>query len=61
MRLEITSMAQLRAFFVGFSQSPMDFIYVSIESLSKDLKLVASEANMNIERERRADFYSQPR
>jgi SWI/SNF-related matrix-associated actin-dependent regulator of chromatin subfamily D len=49
-----------RAFFLGFSQSPVEFINALIASQSKDLKLVAGEANRNIERERRADFYNQP-
>jgi SWI/SNF-related matrix-associated actin-dependent regulator of chromatin subfamily D len=49
-----------RAFFLGFSQSPVEFINGLIASQSKDLKLVAGEANRNIEKERRADFYNQP-
>ncbi|CAD6216904.1 unnamed protein product [Miscanthus lutarioriparius] len=49
-----------RAFFLGFSQSPVEFINALIASQSKDLKLVAGEANRNIEKERRADFYNQP-
>ncbi|CAL5017409.1 unnamed protein product [Urochloa decumbens] len=49
-----------RAFFLGFSQSPVEFINALIASQSKDLKLVAGEANRNIEKERRADFYDQP-
>ena len=49
-----------RAFFLGFSQSPVDFVNALITSQSRDLKLVAGEANRNAERERRADFYSQP-
>ncbi|TVU33894.1 hypothetical protein EJB05_15708, partial [Eragrostis curvula] len=49
-----------RAFFLGFSQSPVEFINAMIASQSKDLKLVAGEANRNVEKERRADFYNQP-
>ncbi|CAO2203807.1 unnamed protein product [Urochloa humidicola] len=49
-----------RAFFLGFSQSPVEFINALIASQSKDLKLVAGEANRNIDKERRADFYNQP-
>ncbi|XP_078434662.1 SWI/SNF complex component SNF12 homolog [Wolffia australiana] len=49
-----------RAFFLGFSQSPVDFINALIASQSRDLKLVAGEANRNAERERRSDFYNQP-
>ena len=49
-----------RAFFLGFSQSPVDFINTLIASQSKDLKVVAGEASRNAERERRSDFYNQP-
>ncbi|KAG9455286.1 hypothetical protein H6P81_008190 [Aristolochia fimbriata] len=49
-----------RAFFLGFSQSPVEFINVLIASQSRDLKLVAGEASRNAEKERRADFYNQP-
>ncbi|KAG1370112.1 SWI/SNF complex component SNF12 [Cocos nucifera] len=49
-----------RAFFLGFSQSPVEFINTLIASQSRDLKLVAGEASRNAERERRSDFYNQP-
>lgn len=49
-----------RAFFLGFSQSPVEFINAMIESQSRDLKLVSGEANRSAERERRADFFNQP-
>ncbi|XP_031479522.1 SWI/SNF complex component SNF12 homolog [Nymphaea colorata] len=49
-----------RAFFLGFSQSPVEFINALIASQSKDLKLVAGEASRNAEKERRAEFYNQP-
>lgn len=49
-----------RAFFLGFSQSPVEFINTLIDSQSKDLKLVTAEASHNAEKERRSDFYSQP-
>nr|CAD1825957.1 unnamed protein product [Ananas comosus var. bracteatus] len=49
-----------RAFFLGFSQSPVEFINALIASQSRDLKLVSGEASRNAERERRADFYNQP-
>lgn len=49
-----------RAFFLGFSQSPVEFINTLIESQSKDLKLVAGEASRNAEKERRSDFFNQP-
>ncbi|KAK4778996.1 hypothetical protein SAY86_006524 [Trapa natans] len=49
-----------RAFFLGFSQSPVEFINALIESQNKDLKLVAGEGSRNAEKERRTDFFSQP-
>lgn len=49
-----------RAFFLGFSQSPVEFINALIESQGRDLKLVAGEANRNAEKEHRSDFFSQP-
>ncbi|GLU02254.1 hypothetical protein SLE2022_195100 [Rubroshorea leprosula] len=49
-----------RAFFLGFSQSPVEFINALIESQSRDLKLVSGEPSRNAERERRADFFNQP-
>ncbi|PIA56859.1 hypothetical protein AQUCO_00700900v1 [Aquilegia coerulea] len=49
-----------RAFFLGFSQSPVEFINALIASQSRDLKLVAGEASRNAEKERRSDFYNQP-
>lgn len=49
-----------RAFFLGFSQSPVEFIDALIESQSKDLKLLAGEASRNAEKERRSDFFNQP-
>lgn len=49
-----------RAFFLGFSQSPVEFIDALIESQGRDLKLLAGEASRNAEKERRSDFYNQP-
>ncbi|KAJ9152955.1 hypothetical protein P3X46_026459 [Hevea brasiliensis] len=49
-----------RAFFLGFSQSPVEFINALIESQSRDLNLVAGEASRSVEKERRADFFNQP-
>ncbi|KAL6143117.1 hypothetical protein ACLB2K_053813 [Fragaria x ananassa] len=49
-----------RAFFLGFSQSPVEFINALIESQSKDLKLVAGVASRSAEKERRSDFFHQP-
>lgn len=49
-----------RAFFLGFSHSPAEFINALITSQSRDLKLVAGDANRNADKERRSDFYNQP-
>ncbi|KVH92814.1 SWI/SNF complex component SNF12 homolog [Cynara cardunculus var. scolymus] len=49
-----------RAFFLGFSQSPVEFIDALIESQGKDLKLMAGVASRNAEKEHRAEFYNQP-
>ncbi|KAL3653818.1 hypothetical protein CASFOL_003499 [Castilleja foliolosa] len=49
-----------RAFFLGFGQSPIEFINVLIDSQNKDLKLVAGEASRNAEKERHSDFFNQP-
>lgn len=49
-----------RAFFLGFSQSPAEFIDSLITSQTKDLKLVAGDATRSAEKERRSDFYNQP-
>ncbi|GAV64279.1 SWIB domain-containing protein [Cephalotus follicularis] len=49
-----------RAFFLGFSQSPVEFINALIESQSKDLKLLAGEPSRIAEKERRSDFFNQP-
>ncbi|XP_061348864.1 SWI/SNF complex component SNF12 homolog [Gastrolobium bilobum] len=49
-----------RAFFLGFSQSPVEFINALIESQSRDLKLVAGESSRSAEKERRSDFFNQP-
>ncbi|KAG5153845.1 hypothetical protein AAZX31_05G045500 [Glycine max] len=49
-----------RAFFLGFSQSPAEFINALIASQSKDLKLVAGDVSQNTENEQCAEFYNQP-
>ncbi|KAK2978197.1 hypothetical protein RJ640_030370 [Escallonia rubra] len=49
-----------RAFFLGFSQSPAEFINALIASQSRDLKLVSGDASRNTEKEHRSDFYHQP-
>ncbi|CAK9309137.1 unnamed protein product [Citrullus colocynthis] len=48
-----------RAFFLGFSQSPADFINNLISSQTKDLKIVAGDASRLAEKERHSNFYSQ--
>lgn len=49
-----------RAFFLGFSQSPVEFIDALIESQGRELKLAAGETSRNVEKEHRAEFYNQP-
>lgn len=49
-----------RAFFLGFSQSPVEFINSLIDSQNKDLKLVTGEASRNAEKERHSEFFNQP-
>ncbi|KAJ9559531.1 hypothetical protein OSB04_004691 [Centaurea solstitialis] len=49
-----------RAFFLGFSQSPSEFVNAFISSQSKDLKTAAGDANRNAEKEHRSEFYNQP-
>ncbi|KAD6118861.1 hypothetical protein E3N88_10132 [Mikania micrantha] len=49
-----------RAFFLGFSQSPSEFINDFVASQSKDLKTAAGDATCNAEKEQRAAFYNQP-
>ncbi|KAK7265564.1 hypothetical protein RJT34_33185 [Clitoria ternatea] len=49
-----------RQFFLGFSQSPAEFINALIASQSKDLTLVAGDASQYAENERRSEFYNQP-
>ncbi|KAI3454992.1 hypothetical protein Pfo_011655 [Paulownia fortunei] len=49
-----------RAFFLGFSQSPAEFINTLIASQARDLKLAAADTRRDVEKERRAEFYNQP-
>jgi SWI/SNF-related matrix-associated actin-dependent regulator of chromatin subfamily D len=58
--LKIHEHRRRRAFFLGFSQSPAEFINALIASQSKDLKLVAGDASRNAEKEQRSGFYNQP-
>ncbi|KAL2321687.1 hypothetical protein Fmac_026066 [Flemingia macrophylla] len=57
---KINEHSRRRAFFLGFSQSPAEFINALIASQSKDLKLVAGDVSHNVENERRTEFYNQP-
>ena len=50
---------QRRAFFLGFSQSPAEFINTLISSQTKDLRIVAGDASRLAEKERHSNFYSQ--
>ncbi|XP_075519365.1 SWI/SNF complex component SNF12 homolog [Primulina tabacum] len=49
-----------RAFFLGFSQSPGEFINSLIASQARDLKLASLDTNRDVEKERQAEFYHQP-
>ncbi|PWA90866.1 actin-dependent regulator of chromatin [Artemisia annua] len=49
-----------RAFFLGFSQSPSEFVNTFIASQTKDLKTAAGDATRIAEKEQRAEFYNQP-
>ncbi|RWR87070.1 SWI/SNF complex component SNF12 [Cinnamomum micranthum f. kanehirae] len=55
----ITSIVKSRHSFLGFSQSPVEFINALFASQNRDLKLAAGEGQ-NGERERHSDFYKQP-
>ncbi|XP_009774849.1 SWI/SNF complex component SNF12 homolog [Nicotiana tabacum] len=48
-----------RAFFLGFSQSPADFINALVASQARDLKLVSGDSGRDAEMERRSEFYNQ--
>lgn len=50
-----------RAFFLGFSESPAEFINYLTASQARDLKLAAAAAtDDDADKERRAEFYDQP-
>ncbi|KAK4801446.1 hypothetical protein SAY86_021933 [Trapa natans] len=49
-----------RAFFLGFSESPAEFINAMISSQSRDLKLAAGDASHNTDKEKHSEFYDQP-
>lgn len=49
-----------RAFFLGFSQSPAEFINALITSQARDLKAASADSGRDVEKERRAEFYDQP-
>ncbi|GMH16736.1 hypothetical protein Nepgr_018577 [Nepenthes gracilis] len=48
-----------RAFFLGFSESPAEFINTLIASQSRDLKVVAGDAVRNAEKESHSAFFNQ--
>ncbi|KAE8705055.1 SWI/SNF complex component SNF12-like protein [Hibiscus syriacus] len=47
-----------RAFFLGFSQSPVEFINALVQSQTRDLKLVTGEPSRSAEKERHSDFFN---
>ncbi|XP_060204456.1 SWI/SNF complex component SNF12 homolog [Lycium barbarum] len=49
-----------RAFFLGFSHSPADFINALVASQARDLKLVSDDSTRVSEMEKRSEFYNQP-
>lgn len=49
-----------RAFYIGFSQSPLEFIKALVESQNKDLKVLLGESGHSAEKERKSDFFKQP-
>lgn len=57
---KINEHCQRRAFFIGFSQSPGEFINSLIASQSKDLKVFSGDASRNAEKEHHSDFYNHP-
>ncbi|KAL9261600.1 SWI/SNF complex component SNF12-like protein [Drosera capensis] len=48
-----------RAFFLGFSHSPAEFVNTLAASQSKDLKVVAGDAIRDAEKEGRSEFFNQ--
>ncbi|KAL3526228.1 hypothetical protein ACH5RR_014600 [Cinchona calisaya] len=50
---------QRRAFFLGFSHSPAEFINGLLASQALDLKLVGGDTSRNAENERCSEFYTQ--
>ncbi|VFQ93737.1 unnamed protein product [Cuscuta campestris] len=50
---------QRRSFFLGFSQSPAEFINALIASQARDLKIVSGDSVRDEEHERRSGFYHQ--
>lgn len=56
---EIHRHRQRRSFFLGFSQSPAEFVNALIASQSRDLKLAAGDASHIVDKEHHPDFYNQ--
>lgn len=48
-----------RAFFLGFSHSPAEFVNTLVASQRKDLKVVAGDAIRDAEKEGRSEFFNQ--
>ncbi|EPS73645.1 chromatin remodeling complex subunit, partial [Genlisea aurea] len=48
-----------RAFFLGFSQSPVEFVNAMMDSQNNDSRLVSGDEEKE-QRKRRSDFYNQP-
>ncbi|KAL2934486.1 SWI/SNF complex component SNF12-like protein [Bienertia sinuspersici] len=57
---KINEHCQRRAFFLGFSQSPAEFVGTLIASQDRDLKVVAGDAIRDVEKERQSGFFNQP-
>ncbi|CAI9111649.1 OLC1v1011932C1 [Oldenlandia corymbosa var. corymbosa] len=49
-----------RAFFLGFSHSPAEFINALLASQARDLKVASGDTSQTTENEQRSEFYTQP-
>eukprot|EP00238_Polyblepharides_amylifera_P003059 CAMPEP_0196592162 /NCGR_PEP_ID=MMETSP1081-20130531/71894_1 /TAXON_ID=36882 /ORGANISM="Pyramimonas amylifera, Strain CCMP720" /LENGTH=416 /DNA_ID=CAMNT_0041915759 /DNA_START=41 /DNA_END=1291 /DNA_ORIENTATION=+ len=56
---KIKSHQRRREFFLGFSQSPVDFVRALVASQSRDLKAMKAGDAQDSDYERRSEFYSQ--
>lgn len=57
---QINEHRKRRAFFLGFSQSPVDFIYGLMASQHRDLRQAGGDTGRNMAKERHSDLYKQP-